>query len=105
VSISPENAVVYSNLGLVYRKMGNFEKAIEVYSQEIDLTNNNPKALNKRAFCHAKLGMYDNAVEDYTRALISEPNNIHALHNRGICNQKLAKFNEVTLPHAKNLGY
>ena len=77
--------------------MGNFEKALEVYTSEIELTSNNPKAMNKRAFCHAKLGLYMNAVEDYTIALNGEPNNVHALHNRGICYQKLGKYNEVTI--------
>ena len=49
--------------------MGKYEEAIQAYTEEIDFSPDNAKALNNRAFCLAKLGMYEQAVMDYSLVL------------------------------------
>ena len=75
--------------------MGNYRKAIEIYSSEISLNPKSASGYNKRGFCKAKLNEFDQAVEDYNKSLELEPTNTHALHNRGICFQKIGRYNEV----------
>jgi tetratricopeptide (TPR) repeat protein len=56
ISLDSQNSIIYSNRGLVNRKMENFEKAIEDYSAELKYgPPNNLKAFNNRAYCYAKL--------------------------------------------------
>jgi len=57
------NPIIYSNRGLVNRKMERYEAAIEDYSNEMKHgTANNVKALNNRAYCYAKLSHYHEAI-------------------------------------------
>lgn len=96
LSSDPRNPIIYSNIGLVYRKMGHYEQAIKTYSNEIMFNPNSASGYNKRGFCNAKLNQFDLAVNDYNKSLKLESTNTHALHNRGICYQKLGKFDQVS---------
>lgn len=59
IELDQSNSIIYSNRGLVNRKLERFEKAIEDYSNEIKYgPPNNIKAFNNRAYCYAKLGQY-----------------------------------------------
>ena len=67
IKLDNSNPIIYSNRGLVNRKMERFEGAIEDYSNEMKYgTANNVKALNNRAYCFAKLGHYHDAINDYS---------------------------------------
>lgn len=57
IELDPTNSIIYSNRGLVNRKLELFGKAIEDYGNEIKYgPPNNIKAFNNRAYCYAKLG-------------------------------------------------
>ena len=85
ISMDESNSIIYSNRGLVNRKLEKFEDAIEDYSKEIQYgPANNIKAFNNRAYCFAKRSQYEEAIRDYSRVIELDPQNIHALHNRGI---------------------
>ena len=70
ISLEGSNPVIFSNRGLVNRKMERFAAAIQDYSNEINFSQNtNLQALNNRAYCFAKLGQYNEAIVDYTKVL------------------------------------
>lgn len=46
-----QNPAIFSSIGLIFRKLGEYKKAIDIYSQEIQLNPTNPNGYNKRAFC------------------------------------------------------
>ena len=70
ISLDSQNAIIYSNRGLVNRKMERFEQAIEDYTNELKYGQpNNLKAFNNRAYCFAKLGHYQEAIRDYSRVI------------------------------------
>jgi len=57
ITLEGSNPVIYSNRGLVNRKMERFGAAINDYSNEIKFSQNtNLQALNNRAYCFAKIG-------------------------------------------------
>ena len=59
INLDSQNSIIYSNRGLVNRKLEKYDKAIEDYSNEIKYgPPNNVKAFNNRAYCFAKLGQY-----------------------------------------------
>lgn len=77
IQLDDKNPIIYSNRGLVNRKLERFENAIKDYSNEIkygtETTDNgkltNIKAFNNRAYCLAKLSRYQDAIKDYTVVL------------------------------------
>ena len=114
IALDDKNPIIYSNRGLVNRKLERFDAAIADYTAEIKYsavsdpapTNNfskpankistsHVKAFNNRAYCLAKLGRYEEAIVDYTTVIQQEDTNIHALHNRGISYERLARYTDA----------
>jgi len=56
LSLDSKNPIIYSNMGLVLRKMEDFETAVYCYSQELICSKENTRTLNNRGYCLAKLG-------------------------------------------------
>ena len=76
IKLDDKNPIIYSNKGLVNRKLERFELAIKDYSCEIQYgvfdsngKSNNIKAFNNRAYCLAKLGKYKDAIIDYSNVI------------------------------------
>jgi tetratricopeptide (TPR) repeat protein len=62
IELDSTNPTIYSNRGLVNRKLEKYEKAVQDYSMELKFCSEpskNLKALNNRAYCLAKLEKYD----------------------------------------------
>ena len=87
-----DNPVIYSNIGLSYRKLNDYSSATKAYSIEISLSPQNISAFNRRAFCYVKLNDFENALDDYSRAISIDTSNIHAHYNKAICHQKLGQI-------------
>ena len=81
--------------------MEQFENAIQVYTQEINLSKNNIGSYINRAYCFAKLNKYKQAINDYSMAIHQDCTNSHAFHNRGICYERI---NQYKLVKIYNLG-
>ena len=77
IKLDDKNPIIYSNRGLVNRKLERFELAIKDYQNEIKYgpvdtvtgKSTNIKAFNNRAYCLAKLGRYKEAIIDYTNVI------------------------------------
>jgi tetratricopeptide (TPR) repeat protein len=78
--------------GFDLRKQGDYNGAIEEYSQALSLNPIHFKALFNRGFAYDKIGRYDNAVEDYSRALSIDRNNAFCYYNRGITYDHMNKL-------------
>ena len=76
INLDDKNPIIFSNRGLVNRKLEKFDSAIADYSLEIQFSTkdengviNNIKAFNNRAYCLAKLQRYREAISDYTTVI------------------------------------
>lgn len=65
-------------------RAGNFDAAIEAYSEAIGLTPVAASVYNNRAFAYWSRGQTDQAIADYDEAIRLDPNNIVALTNRAV---------------------
>lgn len=96
VESDPSNPRYYSNIGLLYRRVGELDKAIEIYTKELSCTViPQPSAWTKRAYCYAKAGNLEKAIADYGQAISIDPSNVHSLFNRGVCLQKMGRLVEA----------
>ena len=79
----PEDPSGYSNRGYAFRKLGEYESAVEDYSEAITRHGTGTVRLhNNRAYCLAKLGRYQEAIQDYHAVIKLDRDNVHAYHNR-----------------------
>lgn len=79
---SPTWCHAITQRGHAFRRLGEFEAAIQDYTQALALSPGNIKLHNNRAYCYAKIGCYSDATNDYNAVLALDPANSHALHNR-----------------------
>ncbi len=72
LELKPDNsfaAGIHNNLGMVYYRLSDYDKAIEEHSISIDLRPKNPSAYSNRGSAFYLKGNYEKAIDDYTKAI------------------------------------
>ncbi|WP_410172242.1 tetratricopeptide repeat protein, partial [Dolichospermum planctonicum] len=65
------------------------QKAIDDYTQAININPNDADAYNNRGLVRSELGNKQGAIDDYTQAIKINPNYSYAYNNRGIVRSEL----------------
>jgi Flp pilus assembly protein TadD len=81
IRLDPDNAELYRNRGVAYKKLGQFYYALRDFSWAIQLDPNDAVSYNNRGHTYSKLGQFVHAIEDYDRALRLDPHNVRAFIN------------------------
>lgn len=76
---NPHNALLFSNLGLVQRRLGRYEEAIDSYSYALNIAPLAVPILLNRAALYLELGMQDKAYVDYCQVMDVDKQNVEAL--------------------------
>ncbi len=79
----PQQAMYYSNRGLVHLRLGQPKAALADCDRAVTLGPDLDQAYNNRAMCHAALGHLTAALDDYERAVDLNPFNSRARINLG----------------------
>jgi len=72
----------YYNRGIAYSEKGEVERAIEDYTQAIDLNPKFADAYIKRGLAYTKNGEFERAIADYTKAIELNPDYADAYYRR-----------------------
>jgi len=80
ITYSPTNDTAFSNLGLIYKKMGNFQDAIDCYKKAVAINPNNFFAHNNIAIIHLDMMEADEAIKSAVEALEIKPNMYQAMN-------------------------
>lgn len=76
---NPHNAMLFSNLGLVQRRLGRYEDALQSYTYALNIAPKAVPILLDRAALYMEKGMTDRAYIDYCEALDVDKVNKEAL--------------------------
>jgi tetratricopeptide (TPR) repeat protein len=79
----PNLAKAFSQRGTAFFGKGDYRRAIQDYSQVINLEPNNPTAFDNRCWTRATLGLLQEALEDCDQSLRLRPNFQATLSSRG----------------------
>lgn len=85
IEIYHSHAPCFFYLAECYRREGNFEVAIEKYTQALDLQPTYIKALEGRGTCYQAVRDLPHAMEDFSSIITFEPDNDHAYNMRALC--------------------
>lgn len=86
---SPPNlAKAFANRGTAFFAKGDYRRAIQDYSQVINLDPSNATALDNRCWTRATLGLLDEALQDCDLSLKLRPNHAPTLATRGFVHLK-----------------
>ena len=70
-------------------QVGEYEKAVEDYSQALKVDPHNSYAYYNRGITRDRSGDYEGAIEDFSHAIRLDPANADFFHNRGFSLRKM----------------
>lgn len=79
-------------IGLGYRQLGVFQKAIEKFERVLMLKPHQIDAINELGLCYASLGQNMHAIEQFDRILQTETENAEVLCNRGAAYLQMKEY-------------
>ena len=83
---NPYNALLFTNLGFIQKKMGKYEQAVESYTYAINMAPTTLPIILDRAALYMELGMNMQAYYDYVKVLDIDARNKEALLMRAYIN-------------------
>ena len=80
---------------MAYNDKGDYDRAIDDYTQAIQLNPNDAYAYKNRGLAYNDKGDFDRTIEDYTQAIQFNPNDAYAYKNRGMVWLHLAAWDKA----------
>jgi tetratricopeptide (TPR) repeat protein len=78
-----------------------FETALDLFHQAVELNPEYDEALFKRGQCYYGLAEYENALVDFESALKKNPENLPIHFNKGLCLMELKNYKDALLSFEK----
>ena len=100
IAIDPNAAYPYFQLGWVYNRKGDFEKALAVYQKYVELIPNNKRAYNNLGHTYNKLEKYDTAIGCFERVIELDSSYAFTYNNIGYNYTMLKKY-VASIPYFK----
>ncbi len=94
LALRPDEAGIWSNLGVAYRRAGRFALAVGCYRRALDLQPGDGSFLGNLGNALKDLGRLDEAVATHRRAVAARPQDAGSWHNLGIALREAGRFAE-----------
>ena len=95
VTLKPDYAEAYYNLGITFRELGQLEAALKSYEKALAIKHEYPEAHNNLGSVLLDLGSLDSATDHFEWALAFKPNYPEAHNNLGVVERKLEKLDKA----------
>jgi Flp pilus assembly protein TadD len=92
IEISPQDAQIYNNLGVVFKKMGKSKEASENYKKALELNSDYPEALNNMGILMIESYDFDAAHSHFDRAIELNSQYAEPHFHLGALNEKEGDF-------------
>jgi len=101
LEIYPESGLAHLNLGLYYRQIKDYDRALQVYSEGIQYSRGYLQLYANRSRILLDRGQADLALQDLNYCLSKNPNLVNALTNRGVAFAMKNKLDSALLDLTK----
>ncbi len=91
---APESPKLYFNLANRYRDMGEYDKAIELYSKVLGIKADAADVYVNRGSLYSSLGEYEKGIRDFKEAIEINPDFFAAIYNLGLSYYKINNYKE-----------
>jgi tetratricopeptide (TPR) repeat protein len=95
VTLKPDYAEAYYNLGITLRELGQLDAALKSYEKALAIKHEYPEAHNNLGSVLLDLGSLDSATDHFEWALAFKPNYPEAHNNLGVVERKLEKLDKA----------
>ena len=83
ISLAPDSAPLYGNLGNTYGRLGQYEEALDALKTAAKLQPNEPAAHYNLGVNYLKLGRYNEAIDEFKKTVELNPDYADAWNNLG----------------------
>jgi tetratricopeptide (TPR) repeat protein len=102
ISIKPSRSIrvffrAFDNLGIAHSKKGEYDLAIEDFTQAIKLNRKYAGPFQGRGEAYAHKGEYDLAIPDFDQAIKLDPDYAEAFYNRGLAHFQMHRYDRAIL--------
>ena len=97
------NALLFSNLGTIQRRLGKEKEALESYSLALNITPYSVTMLLNRASLYLELDMLDKAYVDYCQTIDLDAKNKEALQFRAYIYMRRRQYPEARMDYQRLL--
>jgi len=104
LSIKPNNADAYYNMGIARQQQGNLEEAIKAYNKALSIKPDYADAYNNIGNALQQQGKLEEAIVAYNNVLTLKPDFAEAYYNMGIAHQKQGNLEEAIEAYNKALS-
>jgi tetratricopeptide (TPR) repeat protein len=104
LSLKPDNAEAYNNMGAALKDQGKLEEAIASYNKALSLKPDNAEAYNNMGNALKDQSKLDEAIASYNKALSLKPDYAEAYNNMGNALQEQGKLDEAIAAYNKALS-
>ena len=104
LSIKPDYAEAFNNIGNTLQEQGKLKEAIETYNKAISIKPDYAEAFNNIGNTLQKQGKLEEAVEAYNKALSIKPDYAEVFNNMGIAFREQGKLEEAIEAYKKTLS-
>ena len=98
------NALLFSNLGTVQKRLGKFDEAIESYTFALNIIPYSTAMLLNRATLYMEKNLYEKAYVDYCNVIDLLPDNIEARLMRAYIYMRRREYKEARIDYNVILG-
>jgi tetratricopeptide (TPR) repeat protein len=95
IEVNPGVSSVYSNLGNIFKAIGEQEAALQSYEQALGLDAGNVDALYNRGNVLQGLKRYEEALASYDQAIALAPGDVESWNNCAVVLQHLKRYEEA----------
>jgi tetratricopeptide (TPR) repeat protein len=95
ITIKPDYAEAYYNLGVTLQEVGQIDTALKSYEKALAIKHEYPLAHNNLGNILFDLGSLDSAVDHFEWAVAFSPNYAEAHNNLGVVERQQAKFDQA----------
>jgi Tfp pilus assembly protein PilF len=90
-----QNVAAYSNRGIFYSNLGQWDNAIADLTKSIDINPKYPASYANRGIVYGSLGQQEKAIADFSKAITIDPHYKLALNNRGVAYGNTGQYDKA----------
>ena len=95
ISLKPDYAEAYSNMGVTLRNQGKFAEAVDAYKKAISLKPNDADTYFNLGIVLKDQGKFAEAIDTYKKSISLKPDNAKAYNNMGTTLRDYGKLEEA----------
>jgi protein O-GlcNAc transferase len=104
VALNDRSDVSYYNYGLISKKLGKLQQALQQFSLALRINSKVPETWNNRGTVFNDLKQHKNAISDFDQALLLAPDYSDALCNKGKSLSELKRYDEAFAAYDRALA-